>query len=164
LLTSLKAPTAAAYIAAGFWGDETIYHLTARHARTTPQACAVRDRHRRLSYAELTAAADRLAAHLASHGIRPGQGVAVWLPSRVETAIALLACSRNGYLCCPSLHRDHTVGAVAALVDRMRAAALIAQPGYGGNANSCDIFTELADRDFLSFICPAIRTSAGPKT
>jgi acyl-CoA synthetase len=152
LLTLLKAPTVAAYIAAGFWGDETIYHLAARHARTTPQACAVRDRHRRLSYAELTAAADRLAAHLAGHGIRPGQRVAVWLPSRVETAIALLACSRNGYLCCPSLHRDHTVGAVAALIDRIRAAALIAQPGYGGNANGCDIFAELADRDFLRFI------------
>jgi hypothetical protein len=39
----------------------------------------------------------------------------VWLPSRVETAIALLACSRNGYVCCPSLHRDHTVGEIAAL-------------------------------------------------
>jgi acyl-CoA synthetase (AMP-forming)/AMP-acid ligase II len=54
---------------------------------------------------ELVDAADRLAAHLAGHGIRPGNRVAVWLPSRVATAIALLACSRNGYMCCPSLHR-----------------------------------------------------------
>ncbi len=44
----------------------------------------------------------------------PGNRVAVWLPSRVETAIALLACSRNGYVCCPSLHRDHTVEDVVA--------------------------------------------------
>jgi acyl-CoA synthetase len=76
-----------------------------------PQAYAVHDRHRRLSYAELITAANRLAAHLAGHGIRPGDRVAVWLSSRVETALALLACSRNGYVCCPSLHRDHTVGA-----------------------------------------------------
>src|SRR6266446_6651343 len=149
LLTLLNAPTIVAYTTAGFWGDETIYHLAARHARTTPQACAVRDRHRRLSYAELAAAADRLAAHLAGHGVRPGHRVAVWLPSRVETAIALLACSRNGYVCCPSLHRDHTVGEIAALVDRMRATVLIAQPGYGADADRHDVFAELADRGFL---------------
>jgi len=149
LLTSLSALALAGYTAAGFWGDETIYRLAARHARTTPKARAVRDRHHRLSYAELVAAADRLAAHLASHGIRPGHRVAVWLPSRVETAIALLACSRNGYVCCPSLHRDHTVGEIVALVDRMRAAALIAQPGYGADADRHDVSAELADRDFL---------------
>ena len=38
LLTLLKPSTVAAYTAAGFWGDETIYHLAARHARATPQA------------------------------------------------------------------------------------------------------------------------------
>jgi acyl-CoA synthetase len=149
LLTLLRPSTVAAYTAAGFWGDETIYHLAARCARTTPQAFAVRDRHRRLSYAELVVAADRLAAHLAGRGVRPGQRVAVWLPSRVETAIALLACSRNGYVGCPSLHRDHRVGEIVALVDRMRAAALIAQAGYGADADRCDVFAALADRDFL---------------
>ena len=149
MLTLLTAPTVAAYTAAGFWGAETIYNLAARHARTTPQAPAVRDRHRRLSYTDLVAAADRLAACLAGHDIRPGHLVAVWLPSRVETAIALLACSRNGYVCCPSLHRDHTVGEITGLVDRMRASALIAKPGYGGDADRHDVFAELADRDFL---------------
>jgi acyl-CoA synthetase len=67
----------------------------------------------------------------------------------VETAVALLACSRNGYVCCPSLHRDHRVGEVVALVDRMRAAALIAQPGYGADADRHDLFAQLAGRDFL---------------
>ena len=51
LLTLLNAPTLAAYTAAGYWGDETIYRLAARHARATPDAFAVRDRHRRLTYA-----------------------------------------------------------------------------------------------------------------
>jgi acyl-CoA synthetase (AMP-forming)/AMP-acid ligase II len=149
LLTLLKPLTVTAYTAAGFWSDETIYHLAARHAQTTPQAFAVRDRNRRLSYAELVAAADRLAAHLAGNGIRAGHRVAVWLPSRVETAIALLACSRNGYVCCPSLHRAHTVGEIIALADRMRAAVLIAQPGYGADAHRHDVSAELADREFL---------------
>jgi len=55
LLTLLNAPMVAAYTAAGFWGDETIYHLAARHARTMPHAYAVRDRRRRLSVPEVKA-------------------------------------------------------------------------------------------------------------
>ena len=149
LLTLLNGPSLAAYTAAGFWGGETLYAIAARWARTTPDSFAVRDRCRRLTYAELVAAADRLAAGLAGRGIRPGQRVAVWLPSRIETAIVLLACSRNGYVCCPSLHRSHTAAEVVALVDRMRAAAVIADPGFGADAGRHDIFAELAGRDFL---------------
>jgi acyl-CoA synthetase len=153
LLTLLNAPMLAAYTAAGYWGDETIYLLAAGQARAIPEAFAVRDRHRRLTYAALVESADRLAANLAGNGVRPGQRVAVWLPSRVETAVALLACSRNGYVCCPSLHRAHTVDEIAALVDRVRAAAVIAQPGYGANADRPDLFTELEGRDFVRWIC-----------
>ncbi len=149
LLTLLNAPTLAAYTASGLWGDETIYAIAARHARATPAAFAVRDHHRRLTYPALVEAADQLAASLAGHGVRSGERVAVWLPSRVETAIALLACSRNGYVCCPSFHRDHRVSEIVALVDRVRAAAVIAQPGYGIDADEHDLFAELADRDFL---------------
>jgi hypothetical protein len=70
LLTMLSAPIVAACTSAGFWGAETIYHLAARHARTKPQAFAVRDRHR------------RLAAHFAGQGIRAGHRVGVHLTSR----------------------------------------------------------------------------------
>src|SRR5689334_4595632 len=109
LLTLLTPRMVGDYTAAGWWGSDTIYRIALCHAEATPDAFAVRDRNRRLTYAELVAVADRLAAQLAGHGVRPGQRVAVWLPGRVETAIALLACSRNSYLCCPSLHRDHRV-------------------------------------------------------
>jgi acyl-CoA synthetase (AMP-forming)/AMP-acid ligase II len=149
LLTLLNAQSLAAYTAVGYWGDETLYAVAARHARSTPNSFAVRDRHRRLTYAELIEAAARLAASIAGRGIRSDQRVAVWLPSRVETAIALLACSRNGYVCCPSLHRNHTTAEVIARVDRMRAAAVIADPGFGADADQHDFFGELADRDFL---------------
>jgi acyl-CoA synthetase len=86
LLTLLNAVDLSAFTAAGHWGNETLYAVAARHARATPEAFAVRDRHRRLTYRELVEAADRLAGDLAGHGLRPGQRVAVWLPSRVETA------------------------------------------------------------------------------
>jgi acyl-CoA synthetase len=149
LLTLLNAQSLAAYTAAGFWGDETLYAIAARHARSTPNRFAVRDRHRRLTYAALIEVANRLAGSLAGRGIRSGQRVAVWLPSRIETAIVLLACSRNGYVCCPSLHRNHTTAEIIALVDRMRAAAIIADPGFGADSDRHDLFGELADRDFL---------------
>jgi acyl-CoA synthetase len=154
LLTLLDAPRLAAYTATGWWGSETLYTLALRHRSETPDAFAIRDRHRRLSYAALVAAADRLAFWLAGQGLRPGERVAVWLPSRVETAIALLACSRNSYICCPSLHHDHTVDQVAELVDRTRAAAIIAQPGYGApnydtGTEQRDLVAALADRNFL---------------
>src|SRR4029077_14034951 len=48
-----------------------------------------------------------------------------------------------------SLHRDHRVGEVMALVECMRAAAVIAQPGYGVDADRHDLFAEFADRDFV---------------
>jgi len=149
LLTLLNAQSLAAYTASSYWCDETLYAIAARHARSTPNRLAVRDHHRRLTYTELIEAANRLAAGLAAHGIRSGQRVAVWLPSRIETAIVLLACSRNGYVCCPSLHRNHTTAEIIALVDRMRAAAVIADPGFGADSDRHDLFGELADRDFL---------------
>ena len=162
LLTLLNAAKLATYTAAGWWGTETLYALAARRSREQPAAFAVRDRHRRLTYAALVAAADRLAAHLAGQGMRPGERVAVWLPSRIETAIALLACSRNGYVCCPSLHRDHKLGSVVGLIERMRAAVVIAQPGYGADADRHDLLPLLADCDFVRCVWHAGPVSEAP--
>jgi acyl-CoA synthetase len=162
LLTLLNARTLAAYTEAGFWGTETIYHLAARHARAVPDAFAVRDRHRRLNYAELVEAADHLAAHLAGSGLREGQRVLVWLPSRIEAAIAVLACSRNSYVCRPSLHRDHRVAEIVALAERVRAAALIALPGYGADSDRLDVFAALAGQEALRFCWPVGPADGAP--
>jgi acyl-CoA synthetase (AMP-forming)/AMP-acid ligase II len=145
MLSLLSAEMLAQHTATGFWRDDTIYSLAAAHAARSPGAPAVRDGAGVLTYAELVAAADALAADMAHRGVRAGQRVAVWLPSRIETATALLACSRNAYVCCPSLHRDHTVRDVADLCRRMQASAVIAQPGYGADAARADIFEVIAD-------------------
>jgi len=109
------------HAAAGHWRDRTIYMEAASHAQHAPDTFAARDRFRRLTYRELISAADHLGTEMAARGIRVGQRVAVWLPSLVEIAVARLACPRNGYVCCPSLHRDHTVLEVKALLERIRA-------------------------------------------
>jgi acyl-CoA synthetase len=51
----------------------------------------------------------------------------------------MLACSRNGYVCCPSLHQNYTVAEIGLLLERSRASALIMQPGYGADARSADV-------------------------
>jgi acyl-CoA synthetase len=66
--------------------------------------------------------------------------------------VALLACSRNGYVCCPSLHRDHTVGEILALLRRTRAAAFIGQAGYGADTDRRDIFAELGGIETLRHV------------
>jgi acyl-CoA synthetase (AMP-forming)/AMP-acid ligase II len=142
LLTLLSAGQLRDYYRAGFWAEDTIYSAAKRHAERAPERFALRDRFRRIPYRDLMAAADRLANDLAQRGLRPGQRVAVWVPSRIETAVALLACSRNGYVCCPSLHRDHMVGDVVGLLERMRAAAAVYEAGYGADGGQRDLAAE----------------------
>ena len=91
----------------------------------------------------MLAAADALAADLARYDVRAGQRVGVWLPSRIESVVALLACSKSGAICCPSLHRDHTIGEVVELMQRTRAVAFIWQNGYGADADKRDLIDAL---------------------
>jgi acyl-CoA synthetase len=145
LLTLLDAERLRQGYATGFWRAETLYDRAAAQAARAPDSIAIRDRHRAIGWAALVAAADALAADLRAAGLRAGNRVAVWLPSRIETLVALLACSRDRLVCCPSLHRDHTVAEVTELCLRMRAAALIAEEGYGADAARRDIFVAAAD-------------------
>ena len=144
MLTLLSYERLTAFYRDGYWQDDTIYGLVAAHAARTPNQIAFREHGRTFTYRGLLAAVDSLAADLAKRGLRAGDRVAVWLPSRAEVAIAFLACSRNAYVCCPSLHRDHTLANVAELVERMRAGAVVYQPGYGADADRGDLAEALA--------------------
>ena len=53
------------------------------------------------------------------------------------------ACSKSGAVCCPSLHRDHTVGEVVELMQRTRCVAFIWQNGYGADADKRDLIDAL---------------------
>ena len=139
LLTSLASDRLQEHYRSGYWRDETIYSLVQAHALATPDKIAITNQHGSISYARLIAAADAFAEDLGRRGLRAGQRVAAWLPSRIETAIIVLACSREGFVCCPSLHRNHTVAEVVALLQKVRVAALVVQEGYGADADHHDI-------------------------
>jgi len=140
ILTTLSPQRIKQHYESGFWQSNTIYMAAQLNAQKNPDSFALRDRYRRLTFAQVIDAADRLAADLHDKGVRPGHRIAVWLSSRIEIAIALLACSRNGYVCCPSLHRNHTVGEIGELMERMRAVVLIAEAGYGADTDQHDVF------------------------
>ena len=71
--------------------EVTTLDLFLTHAANTPDAVAVTCGERRLSYADLSAAADRLAAALRGRGAGPGSRVAVCLDRSVDLVAGLLA-------------------------------------------------------------------------
>jgi acyl-CoA synthetase (AMP-forming)/AMP-acid ligase II len=152
LLTLLSPESLAQHYQSGFWRNQTLYSLVRSHAESSPRSIAVRAAQAELSYQDLLTAADSFATDLAKKGLIVGSRVAVWLPSRLQTVIALVACSRNGYVCCPSLHRDHTVDEIISLLRRMRAAALVAEAGYGADGSKFDTFARAGEIEGLKAI------------
>jgi acyl-CoA synthetase len=144
ILTLHDPQTARAYYNQGLWQQHTLYSLLRDHAAARPAAFALRDAVHRLNWRDLLAWVDSVAEDLHLAGLKRGQRVSVWVPSRVEAIIILLACSRNGYVCNPSLHQNYTTGEVLQLLERVRCRALVAQSGYGADAGRRDIFAEAA--------------------
>src|SRR5580700_2852071 len=145
LLTLHDPEAARRYYAAGVWRADTLYTLLAKHAAERPGEFALRDGTLRLTWRALLALVDAVATDLDDAGLKRGERVAVWLPNRVGAVAVLLASSRQGYVCNPSLHQNYTVAEIVALLARTRAAALFAQPGYGADGRTADIFSAVAD-------------------
>ncbi|MCC6531983.1 MAG: acyl--CoA ligase [Burkholderiales bacterium] len=140
ILTLHDPQIARGYYAKGWWREDTLYSLLKRHARERPRDYALRDSQRRLSWGQLLHWVDALAAELHAAGVKAGQRVSVWLPNRTEAVVIFLACSRNGYVCNPSLHQNYTAEEIVHLLDRIQTCVLFAQPGYGADADRNDIF------------------------
>lgn len=154
------------FYAAGLWQPWTMYQRLRAAAERRPDAIAVTDSAASVSYAELVGWVDGLATVLHEAGLRPGDRVAIWAPSRLESVATLLACSRMGYVCVPSLHRDHTPDAVLRLLERANAAALVYQSGYGANDPGQDMAAEAAGLPNIKHVIALepLATDTGPAT
>ena len=71
---------AAAWRAAGWWGDDTVASMVARSARTQPQAVAYVADGRRYTWAEYERDSDAIARVLLAGSPAPGERVAVMMP------------------------------------------------------------------------------------
>ncbi|MFF2088667.1 (2,3-dihydroxybenzoyl)adenylate synthase [Nocardia sp. NPDC058176] len=105
------------YRAAGHWTGRTLDDLLRDTARAQPQHPAVHTETGTLSYAELDAAADRMAHGLLALGIAPGDRVIVQLPNIPAFATALFGLLRAGIIPVLTLpaHRRAEIEHLAAL-------------------------------------------------
>jgi len=100
-------------------------------ARRRPEAVALIDRDRPLSFAALRADARRLAAGLARLGVGRGSRVALWLPNCAEWVAAFLACAHLGALVL-AVNTRFRATEVADILGRGRAGWLVYWPGFKG--------------------------------
>ncbi|MET9829602.1 AMP-binding protein [Streptomyces sp. NPDC006385] len=92
--------------------SRTLWDLLARRADRTPDRPVLLQDDRRLSFGELRARAERVAAGLYDLGVRPGTVVAWQLPTRIETVLLSFALARLGAVQSPVIpfYRDREVG------------------------------------------------------
>ncbi|GII75274.1 AMP-dependent acyl-CoA synthetase [Sphaerisporangium rufum] len=112
------------YTSAGWWRDDTVDRLLRDRVAERPADVAVADppnrpglldgAARRLTWAELDAEVDRLAAVLLAAGAGQGDVVAVQLPNGVELVAAFLAVARIGAVVTPLpvQYREHELAQV----------------------------------------------------
>lgn len=142
---TLHHPAAARrYYAEGVWQKDTLYDLLARHAAGRPRAFALQDGARKLTWEELLRRVDGMAADLRAYGLTGGDRVSIWMSNRIEAVITLLACSREGFACNPSLHRTYTCGEVVGLLERLTSRCLVTEPGWGADRGTVDFEAMLA--------------------
>ena len=143
LLTRHDPAEAQIFHANGTWGDETHYRLLAKNAAARPDAFALRDGARRLTWSELVHWVDVMSVDLAAQGLRANDRVSLWASNRIESVVMYLACSRNGYACNPSLHRTYTVDEISGLLDRLSTKAILVEEGWGADVYRHDPFEAL---------------------
>src|SRR5262245_27203537 len=107
-----------------------VWTMLADWADHAPEAPALIDGERTLSFAELHERALRAARGLADLGVGPGDRVALWLPNVPAYPILYFACARLGAIAVAVNTRFRAVE-VADIVARSGAKVLACDPGFG---------------------------------
>ncbi len=137
-LTLHHPAKARAYYEKGLWVDQTFYDLLVKNAARMPDAPALQDGQRTLTWAEILQWTDNVATAFSTRGLSAGDRVSIWMSNRVEAIITFLACSRAGLACNPSLHHTYTCEEIIALLTRLDVSALVTETGWGTNRGSSD--------------------------
>ncbi|TQM78740.1 non-ribosomal peptide synthase protein (TIGR01720 family)/amino acid adenylation domain-containing protein [Saccharothrix saharensis] len=140
--------------------DVFVEQLIARQASRTPDAIAVVGPDRTLTYAQLDARADRIAALLAERGVRPETAVAVSLPRTSDAVVALLAVLRAGGAYVP-LDPGHPAERIAYVLEDTRPVCVIAD---ATTAPRLDVASELLLRLDDPAVAERLTWPAAPPT
>ena len=129
---------------------ELLADLIAATAREASGRIALQDPARTLTYGQLDALMDRVAAALQRDGVAPGETVAICAASRVEYVAVFLGALRAGVAVAP-LAPSSTPASLAAMLADCAARALFA------DATTAGLFEASAirlDGDFASWLAP----------
>jgi amino acid adenylation domain-containing protein len=120
-----------------------------RQAQRTPDAVAVVDGEREVSYAELNARANRLARHLRARGVEAGANVAILLERSLELVVAELAVLKCEAAYVP-LDPNYPPERLRFVLDDAGVSVAVSRPArwpaaIGGQVDVVDVDAELAD-------------------
>ncbi|MGC4900413.1 amino acid adenylation domain-containing protein, partial [Micromonospora echinospora] len=124
----------------------TLPEMVVAQARRTPDAPALRDATRVLSYADLDARTNRLARYLIECGAAPESVVAVSLPRSVEAVVTLLAVLKSGAAYLP-VEPDLPPARIAQIVRDARPGLLLSTRPILGLLPDLDGVRALDERD-----------------
>ncbi len=116
---------AAAYRRSGDWLDLTLVDWLGKWAAERPEATAVSDPDRRLTFSELEAESDRVAGGLSDLGLVPGDVLGAQLPNRAEWLVLLYAAIKVGAVFMP-LHMPYREAELASMLGFSGARAMAA--------------------------------------
>ena len=106
--------------------DYCVHQLVQAQVERTPDATAIVEGSRRLSYRELDSRANRLAAYLRRRGIGPEVPVAICLKRSTNLVVSMLAVLKAGGVCVP-LDPAYPAERLEYMLEDTRAAVLLTQ-------------------------------------
>lgn len=110
-----------------------VHHFLEHSARRVPCKVAVVSESQRLTYAELDAAANRLANALLKQGVVRGDRVVLWLPNNIEAAVGIFAVLKAGGVFVMA-NTSTKPDKLTRMIHDCRAAAIVAPTRYGDAA------------------------------
>ncbi|NMG75208.1 AMP-binding protein [Aromatoleum diolicum] len=137
---------------------DLVDNLVGKHARATPTKIAIRWEGDRgelitISYAELAAEVERVAAGLRALGVGEGDRIALYLPMIPEAAVTMLAATRIGAIFIP-FFSGYGADSVAQRIADCDARVLVCANGYYRRGKRVPM---LADARAAARACPSLR-------
>lgn len=154
-LTLHHPSNARAFYEAGHWTSDTCFGLIEKWASETPNAIALKDGRREVTWLQLRDWVNGVAAHFEALGLSGGDRVSVWMSNRVEALVTFLAASRLGLACNPSLHRSYTCGEIGTLLTRLNTRVLVTEARWGADRHMSDLDAVIADTPCVKAVIDA---------
>lgn len=150
---------AAHYLDAGIWERRTLGDALRSTAKEAPDRTAFVCEGRRVSFGELDATSDRLAAGLRALGLQVHDRAMFQMGTAIETAIALFACFKAGIVpvCSIPQYRDLEIGKLAELT---KPKAYFVQADAGGRFDLVSFASAMAERHGIAQVIVARGTAA----